>query len=87
MGKVRHDSHMKPEHLYYKEINARDGDYYRRWASAYGEYTAELVDQLCQDMSVTAQNQSWLHQSFYHALIGYPKLAVTLEVFLSRQYL
>jgi hypothetical protein len=20
---------MKPEHLYYKEVNARDGDYYR----------------------------------------------------------
>lgn len=41
-----YDSHMKPEHLYYKEVNARDGDYYRRWASAYGECTAELIDQV-----------------------------------------
>ena len=37
---------MKPEHLYYKEVNARDGAYYRRWASVYGEYTAELIDQV-----------------------------------------
>ena len=37
---------MKPEHLYYKEVNARDGDYYRRWASTYGECTAELIDQV-----------------------------------------
>jgi len=38
------DEHMKPEHLYYKDINAKDGAYYRRWASVYGEYTAELID-------------------------------------------
>ena len=37
---------MKPEHLYYKEVNARDGDYYRRWASAYDKCTAELIDQV-----------------------------------------
>ena len=43
---ITDDSHMKPEHLYYKEVNARDGDYYRRWASAYGECTAELIDQV-----------------------------------------
>ena len=43
---ITDDSHMKPEHLFYKEVNARDGAYYRRWASAYGEYTAELIDQV-----------------------------------------
>lgn len=37
---------MKPEHLYYKEVNARDSAYYRRWASAYGECTSELIDQV-----------------------------------------
>lgn len=37
---------MKLEHLYYKEVNVRDGDYYRRWASAYGECPAELIDQV-----------------------------------------
>jgi hypothetical protein len=41
---ITEDSHMKPEHLYYKEINARDGAYYRRWASVFGEYTSELID-------------------------------------------
>ena len=43
---ITDDSHMKPEHLFYKEVNARDGAYYRRWASAYGEYTTELIDQV-----------------------------------------
>lgn len=38
------DSHMKPEHLYYKEVNAKDGAYYRRWASIFGTYMSELVD-------------------------------------------
>lgn len=47
---ITDDSHMKPEHLYYKEVNAKDGAYYRRWASVYGQYMAELVDspQICQ---------------------------------------
>lgn len=35
---------MKPSHLYYKDVNRKDGAYYRRWASAYGESTAELID-------------------------------------------
>ena len=34
----------KPEHLYYKEVNAKDGAYYRRWASVFGEYTVRLID-------------------------------------------
>lgn len=41
---ITNDSHMKSEYFYYKEVNARDGDYYRRWASAYGEYIAEPID-------------------------------------------
>lgn len=41
---ITDDSQMKPEHLYYKEVNARDGAYYHRWASAYGECTSELID-------------------------------------------
>jgi hypothetical protein len=41
---ITDDSHMKPEHLYYKEVNAKDGAYYRRWASAYGKYMSELID-------------------------------------------
>lgn len=41
---ITEDDHMKPEHLYYKELNARDGAYYRRWASVYGDFTFELID-------------------------------------------
>ena len=41
---VTDDSHMKPEHLYYKEINAKDGAYYRRWAAVFGEFTVKLID-------------------------------------------
>ena len=37
---------MKPEHLYYKEVNARDGAYYRRWASVYGPCMSEFIDRV-----------------------------------------
>ncbi len=37
-------SHMKPEHLYYKELNEKDGAYYRRWAAVFGPYMSELID-------------------------------------------
>ena len=37
---------MPPEHLYYKEVNAKDGNYYRRWASAIGPAMSELIDRL-----------------------------------------
>ena len=43
---ITEDSHMKPEHLYYKEVNAKDGAYYRRWASVYGPYMSEFIDRL-----------------------------------------
>lgn len=36
--------HMKPEHRYYSEVNSKDGDYYRRWASAIGPHTARMID-------------------------------------------
>ena len=40
------DEHMPPEHLYYKEVNSKDGNYYRRWASAIGPAMSELIDRL-----------------------------------------
>ena len=43
---VTDDSHMRPEHLYYKEVNAHDGAYYRRWASVYGEEMSTLIDRV-----------------------------------------
>lgn len=43
---ITDDNHMKPSHLYYKDVNRKDGAYYRRWASVYGEYTSELIDRV-----------------------------------------
>ena len=43
---ITEDSHMRPEHLYYKEVNEKDGNYYRRWASAIGPNMAEYIDRL-----------------------------------------
>ena len=43
---ITDDSHMPPEHLYYKEVNAHDGTYYRRWASVYGESMVTLIDRI-----------------------------------------
>lgn len=40
------DEHMPEEHRYYKELNAHDGGYYRRWASVYGEPMVILIDRI-----------------------------------------
>ncbi len=37
-------AHMPQEHLFQKEVNSRDGAYYRRWASSYGPYMEKLID-------------------------------------------
>ena len=43
---ITDDSHMPPEHKYYKELNAHDGDYYRRWANTYGTAMHTLIDRI-----------------------------------------
>jgi len=43
---ITEDDHMKPEHLYYREVNSKDGSYYRRWASVYGPSMSELIDRV-----------------------------------------
>lgn len=40
------DEHMKPEHLYYKEVNAKDGDYYRNWAGNIGPFMKNLIEKI-----------------------------------------
>ena len=40
------DEHMPPEHLYYQEINSKDGNYYRCWASVFGPSMSELIDRI-----------------------------------------
>lgn len=41
---ITEDSHMRPEHLYYKEVNEKDGAYYRRWASVFGPSMSAFID-------------------------------------------
>lgn len=66
--------HMKPEHLYYKEVNTKDGDYYRRWAASIDPYMAKLIDRIliaptheeqaynsCNGILHMCTNQSRLH--------------------------
>ena len=48
---------MPPEHLYYKELNAHDGAYYRRWASVYGESMVTLIDRILR--SVKHEEQAY----------------------------
>lgn len=43
---ITDDSHMPAEHLYYKELNSHDGNYYRRWASVYGKNMEVLIDRV-----------------------------------------
>ena len=43
---ITEDEHMRPEHLYYKEVNSKDGSYYRRWASVFGPAMSELIDRV-----------------------------------------
>jgi len=43
---ITEDDHMRPEHLYYKEVNEKDGAYYRRWAFVFGPKMAEFIDRI-----------------------------------------
>ena len=54
---ITKSEHMKPEHQYYKEINSKDGDYYRRLASSIGPYMAKMID--CILLSVEHEEQAF----------------------------
>lgn len=43
---ITDDSHMPESHKYYKEVNQKDGAYYRRWASVFGPSMAECIDRI-----------------------------------------
>ena len=43
---ITKEEHMPPEHQYYRELNAHDGAYYRRWASTYGEAMSIMIDRV-----------------------------------------
>ncbi|MDO4266798.1 MAG: IS21 family transposase [Eubacteriales bacterium] len=54
---ITDDTHMPPEHQYYKELNAHDGAYYRRWASVYGEAMSTFIDRMLR--SVKHEEQAY----------------------------
>lgn len=41
---ITKNEHMPQKHLFYKEVNEHDGDYYRRWASAIGSDMALMIE-------------------------------------------
>lgn len=43
---ITDETHMPPHHQYYRELNAHDGAYYRRWASVYGESMLTMIDRI-----------------------------------------
>ena len=43
---ITDDSHMPADHLYYKNVNAHDGAYYRRWSAAIGAPVETLIDRI-----------------------------------------
>lgn len=51
------DEHMKPQHIYYKEVNSKDGDYYRRRASVFGPNMSQFIDILLR--SQTHEEQAY----------------------------
>lgn len=54
---ITEDTHMPEEHLYYKELNAHDGAYYRRWATVYGDSMVILIDRILR--SVKHEEQAY----------------------------
>lgn len=54
---ITDETHMPEEHLYYKELNAHDGAYYRRWAACYGDAMSTLVDRILR--SVKHEEQAY----------------------------
>lgn len=72
---ITKQEHMKPEHQYYKDVNSKDGAYYRRWASSYGPYTSKLIDTVL----LAPQHEEQAYNScngILHMCKGQPKLLV-----------
>ena len=67
--------HMKPEHLFYREVNSKDGAYYRNWAKSIGPYTAKLIDNIL--LSADHEEQAYNScNGILHMCGGKSKIAV-----------
>ncbi len=67
--------HMPQEHKFYRDVNEKNGEYYRRWATSYGPYTAKMIDSVL----LSAQHEEQSYNScngILHMCTGQSKLLV-----------
>ena len=67
--------HMPQEHRFYRDVNEKNGDHYRRWASGFGPYTAKMIDAVL--LSNQHEEQSYNScNGILHMCTGQSKLLV-----------
>ena len=67
--------HMPQEHRFYRDVNEKNGDYYRRWAAGFGPYTAKMIDTVL--LSNQHEEQSYNScNGILHMCTGQSKLLV-----------
>ena len=67
--------HMPQEHRFYRDVNEKDGSYYRRWAAGFGPYTAKMIDTVL--LSTQHEEQSYNScNGILHMCTGQSKLLV-----------
>ena len=60
---------------HYRDVNEKDGEYYRRWAAGYGPYTAKMIDTVL--LSGQHEEQSYNScNGILHMCTGQSKLLV-----------
>jgi hypothetical protein len=70
---ITDDSHMPPGHLYYKEINSKDGDYYRNRAKSFGPYMLKLIDVVLHSAAHEEQTYNSCN-GIIHSCDGVPRI-------------
>ena len=66
---------MPQEHRFYRDVNEKNGDYYRRWAGGFGPYTAKMIDSVL--LSNQHEEQSYNScNGILHMCTGQSKLLV-----------
>lgn len=69
---ITDESHMPPEHQYYKEVNSKNGSYYRSWAKAFGPSMTALIGAVLQSFEFEEQSYNSC-SGILHACDSYPK--------------
>ena len=72
---ITKSEHMPSEHRYYREVNEKDGNYYRQWAKSFGPYTVKMIDTVL--LSSQHEEQSYNScNGILHMCTGQSKLLV-----------